>query len=624
VNSGFDRRQFIKGAAAFSAAGLLGSEQALAARRPQRRTPSRARAADLLIVNGSVLTLDRRFAVAEAVALRGGTVLATGRTRDLRRLASSRTQVIDARGGTVMPGINDSHLHFSGFGLSLPPANLPVDTATIDELAAAVRDAAAAAGPGESWIRGGGWNENRIGRAPTRHDVDAVTGEHPVILTSFDYHAVAVNSKALRLAGVTRDTVPPPGGVIEKDAAGEPTGVLREGAAGLVRRIVPAFTQDEVAASLVGGLGYLHSIGITSITDPGIDAGTLALMRRLVREGRLPVRLNVLLSAGASLDSARAALAARRPLRGVEERWLRVAGMKVFADGIPTAAQTAWLKQPYLDGRNGALTVAGATPAEQLATLESIIALAHRAGMQIGTHATGDAAIEAVVRAYLRAMRAHRRRDPRHYVIHADLTPRATLRTMARNGIGANMNASIKYLLGRTLDGVIGPERTDWQWPYRSALDAGVRVSTASDAPVTPPDWRQGVASAVLRRGQFGGVAGAAERITLREAIRTYTSTPAWQDRAETWKGTLEPGRAADLIVLDGDLLESGAARATDHDVTTTIVGGKVVHERRGSARAAAAQAGLGRLGSADHGRACLEAGGCCCTLTREILAGNV
>lgn len=623
MSNAFDRRQFIKGAAAFSAAGLLPAGQALAAGRGPRRR--RERTAELLIVNGSVLTLDRRFTVTEAVALSGGSVLATGRTRDLRRLATRRTQVIDARGGTVMPGINDSHLHFSGFGLSLPPANLPVDAATIEELVAAVRGATSAAGPGGAWIRGGGWNENRIGRAPTRHDLDTVSGEHPVILTSFDYHAVAVNTTALRLAGVTRDTVAPPGAVIEKDAAGEPTGVLREGAAGLVRRIVPAFTPAEVSASLVTGLGYLHSIGITSLTDPGIDAATLALMRGLVRERKLALRLNVLLSAGASLDSARAALAAYRPLRGVDERRLRVAGMKVFADGIPTAAQTAWLKQPYLDGRNGSLTVAGATPAEQVATLKAIIALAHNAGMQIGTHATGDAAIEAVVAGYVEAMRAHRRRDPRHYVIHADLTPRATLQTMARHGIGANMNASVKYLLGRTLDGVIGPERTDWQWPYRSALDAGVRVSSASDAPVTPPDWRQGVASAVLRRGQFGGVAGTAERITLREAIRTYTSTPAWQDRAERWKGTLEPGRAADVIVLDGDLLKEGAAKATDLDVTATIVAGEVVHERRGSARAAVASAGRARLGGTTaHSRACLEVGGCCCTLTREILAGNV
>lgn len=622
MSTAFDRRAFVKGATAFAAAGLLPAGDALAARRgaPRRRP----RAADMLIVNASVLTLDRRFGVAEAIALRDGAVLATGRTLDLRRLATRRTQVIDARGGTVMPGINDSHLHFSRFGVALPPATVPVDTATIDELVAAVRDAASAAGPGASWIRGSGYNENRIGRAPTRHDLDAISGEHPVILSSFDYHAVAVNTNVLQLAGITRDTVPPPGGVIEKDAAGEPTGVLREGAAGLARAVVPPFTRDELVASFAAGLDQLHALGITSVTDPGIDLATLALMRELSRAGRLPMRVTALLSAGTSLGSARRMLADYRPLRGVDPRMLRVAGMKVYADGIPTAAQTAWLKQPYLDGRNGSLTVAGRDLREQLATLESIIRLAHRSGMQIGTHATGDATIDAVVAAYLKAMRAHRRSDPRHYVIHGDLTPGETLCTMARHGIGANMNATIKYVLGRTLDGVLGRERTDHQWPYRSALDAGVRVSSASDAPVTPPDWRTGVSGAVLRRGQFGGVAGEAERITLREAIRTYTSTPAWQDRAERWKGTLEPGYAADLVVLDGDILATRPARVTELGVTATIVAGRVVHERRRSAAAATAAARLPAYSSAERARACLGGGRCCCTLAREMLAGHV
>lgn len=621
MRSTMDRRRFVTGAATVTAAGLLPAAQATAARRPRR---PRLKTADLLIVNGSVLTLDRRFRVDQAVAVRDGLILATGRTRDLRRLATRRTTVVDARGGTVMPGINDSHLHFSGFGLALPPATLPVDTATIDELVAAVRGAAAQAGPGGTWIRGSGWNENRIGRAPTRQDLDAVSGEHPVILTSFDYHAVAVNTKALQLAGVTRDTPAPPGGAIEKDAAGEPTGVLREGAAGLVRRVVPPFTPAEITTSLITGLEYLHSIGITSLTDPGIDLPTLKLMRTLSRDGKLPVRLNLLLSAGSSLASAQQILAGYRPAKHDDERLVRVAGMKVFADGIPTAAKTAWLKKPYLDGSNGALTVAGATPAEQVETLRSIIRLAHRKGMQIGTHATGDAAIDAVVAAYLQAMGAHRRDDPRHYVIHADLTPRATLRTMAKHGIGANMNGSVKYLLGRTLDGVIGPERTDYQWPYRSALDAGVRVSSSSDAPVTPPDWRQGIEGAVLRRGQFGGVAGKEERISVREALRTYTSTPAWQDRAESWKGAIRPGFAADIVVLDDDLLKTRPSKITDVDVTTTVVAGAVVHERRGSARAAAATARLTSASARAHAKACLEAGGCCCSLTKEILAGNV
>src|SRR5918996_2701692 len=200
------------------------------------------------------------------------------------------------------------------------------------------------------------------------------------------------------------------------------------------------------------------------------------------------------------------------------------------------------MREPYLDGTNGRLVIAGATEAEAVAMLHEMIRQAHRAGMQIGTHATGDATIDAVVAGYLKAMRAGRARDPRHYIIHGDLTPRATLRTMARRGIGVNMNATIKYLLGRTLDPVLGPERTDYQWPYRTALDLGVRVSSASDAPVTFPSWLQGVMAARLREGMFGGVAGAAERITLPEALHSYTSTPAWQDRAEVGQGADHAG----------------------------------------------------------------------------------
>jgi predicted amidohydrolase YtcJ len=612
-----DRRQFLKGAAAAGALAVLPAADAAAGRRRRSAT------ADLLVVGGSVLTMDRRFRVAEAVAIRRGEILEVGRTRDLRRLADRRTQIVDAKGGTVLPGINDSHLHASSYSLNLPPLSVNVDTGTMDELVAVVREAVTASGPGTSWVRGGGWNENRLPKAPTRAELDPVSGEHPVILTSFDAHAVAVNSKALTLAGITRDTQPPPGGVIEKDASGEPTGVLREGAQGLVRRVVPPFTSDEIEKGLLSGIDLLHAFGITSLTDPGIGLDTLALLSRLSRNDKLPMRINVLLSAGPSVASATKLLAGYKPSRGVDDRLLRVAGMKIFGDGIPTAAQTAWLKEPYLDGRNGSLTVDGASIAEQLATLNGIIAVAHKAGMQIGTHATGDATIDAVVAGYLKAMRAHRRRDPRHYVIHGDLTPKATLKKMAKHDIGVNMNATIKFVLGRTLDGVLGPERTDYQWPYRSALQAGVRVSSASDAPVTDPNWLQGVSSAILRRGQFGGVAGTAERIGLRDALHTYTSTPAWQDRAEDWKGTLEPGKAADVVVVSGDVRETDPAKLTDLEIETTILAGKVVYEKNDSSKATLAALGLQRSRH-DRARTCLHAGGCCCTMTRDIMAGNV
>jgi predicted amidohydrolase YtcJ len=591
------RRGVLRGALAAGAMGVLSA--------PTARASTRG-AADLVIRNGQVLVLDRRFRVAEALAVRGGRVVAVGRDRDVCRLVGRRTRVLDAAGGTVLPGVNDSHVHLNAFGLNLPPFSYDMDTATIDELVAVVRSAVDAAPTQDSWIRGMGWNDNRLPRPPRRTDLDPVTGDHPVILTDFSAHAVAVNSIVLRLAGITRDTVPPPGGVIEKDASGEPTGVLRETAQGLVRGLVPPFTRDEVAQGIATGVEMLHAQGITSVTEPGIDLDTLAIYAEKARAGTLGVRVNALLRGGTAPQHLRDILAAYRPLTGVDPRVLRVAGVKLFADGIPTAARTAWLHEPYLDGTNGSLVIDGATITEQVANLHELISIAVRAGMQVGTHATGDATIDAVVAGYLKT----KREGLRHYVIHGDLTPPATLRTMARHDIGVNMNATIKYLLGRTLDPVLGPARTDYQWPYRTALDLGVQVSSSSDAPVTSPNWLQGVMAAVLREGMFGGVAGEAERITVPEALATYTRTPAWQDHATDWKGTLAEGMVADVCVVGGDVLRVDPHELVGLPVTATVVGGRVVHENPGATTAAF---------SPEHGLACLRNGTCCCRLAEQV-----
>lgn len=293
--------------------------------------------------------LDRHFRSAEAVTVRNGRVLAVGRMRDLRRLAGRRTQLLDAGGGTVLPGINDSHLHLAAFGLNRSPFTYNVDTATIPELVAAVQQAAAEAPEPDSWIRGQGWNDNRLPRPPRASDLDPVSGDHPVLLTDFSVRAVAVNSIVLRLAGITRDTVPPTGGVIEKDADGEPTGVFRETAQGLVRGLVPPFTREQ--------------------TPRGIDTV-------------VGIRLNALLGAGSAPSQLRELLAAYEPLQGVDPRWLRVAGIKIFADGIPTTAKTAWLHEPYLDGSNGSLVVNGDTVGEQVANLHELIRIANDAGLR--------------------------------------------------------------------------------------------------------------------------------------------------------------------------------------------------------------------------------------------------
>jgi predicted amidohydrolase YtcJ len=580
-----------------------------------------SRAPDTIVVNGDVLVMDKQFTRAEAVAVRRGRIVATGTTREIKRLAGRRTEVVNADGGTVLPGINDSHLHLSGFGLTLPPLSYNVDTATIEALVAVVDQAVKASTSATEWIRGQGWNDNRLPRPPRRQDLDAVSQDHPVILTDFSFHAVSVNSKALALAGITRDTVAPTGGVIEKDAAGEPTGVLRETAQGLVQRVVPPRTEQEIATGIDISAAVLHAQGITSITDPGIGLDTLALYAAKAKAGTLPLRVNALLSGGNSVETLQAILGAYKPLKGVDARRLRVAGVKIFADGIPTAAKTAWLRHPYLDGTNGSLVTAGSTPAEQVETLHRMIKIAVKAGHQIGTHATGDATIDAVVEGYLAAMgRRGLRDDLRHYVIHGDLTRPRTLRQMARNDIGVNMNGTIKYLLGRTLDPVLGPERTDYQWPYRTALELGVQVSSSSDAPVTFPAWLQGIMAMKLREGMFGGVAGKAERINLRQALATYTRTPAWQDHASRWKGTLEPGKVADIAIVGGKVLKVDPHDLVDLEITTTLLGGKVVYDAASSAARRTAKSAAAAGLSPQQSAACLGAGMCCCTLVDHLM----
>ncbi|GAA5050898.1 hypothetical protein HNP84_006563 [Thermocatellispora tengchongensis] len=604
MNAEINRRRFLGQAARVAAGAVAASMPAASPALAQGRGP-----ADLIIYNGRVQIMDRHLRVAEAVAIRDGVVIGVGRERDIRRLAGRGTESINAQGGTVLPGINDSHLHLGGYGLDFPPFTVEVDVPTIQEVVDAVAAAVAAATTPGSWIRGQGWNENRLPHPPTKADLDPVSGDHPVILRDFSGHMMTANSNALRIAGITRDTPAPPGGVIEKDGDGEPNGVLREAAQDLINPHVPPYTEEETAGAIDAAIKLCHAQGITSVTDPGITLRQLALYGSKHDAGTLPLRITALITGGRHPDHVRELLDSYDPLRGADPRMLRVGGFKLIIDGVPTAAQTAWLHEPYLDGSNATPVLQGDTIEEQVANLHEMIRLVHDAGMQVGTHATGDAGIDAVVAGYLAAMRGNRRfRDPRHYVIHGDLTPPGTLRTMARHGIGVSMNATIKYVLGRTLDPHLGPERTDYQWPYRTALDLGVKVASASDAPVTSPSLLQGVQSAVLREGRFGGVAGEAERITVEEALVTYTRTGAWQDHAEHWKGTLEPGMAGDVCVVGGDVLGADPATLVELPITATVLAGRVVYD--GKPDPAIAPAAVTRRNARGADR--LNRGACC------------
>ncbi|WP_431784640.1 amidohydrolase [Streptomyces chumphonensis] len=567
-----------------------------------------SKTADLILTGGDVLTVDDAFSVAQALAVRDGRILAVGTDEEIAALTGPDTRVVELAGRTVLPGINDSHLHGAAWALTRPPFALDIGHPAVEsiaDIADAVRRATDGTPRGQ-WITGLGWDVGYLrecraepGRRPHRRDLDDVSPDHPVCLTDFSGHMVWANSAALRRAGVTRGTPAPEGGVIEVDDAGEPTGVLKETAQALVQKLVPPASVEQRKEAIRTAVAALHAEGITSYTEPGLgpggaeilggglDTATLHAYVELARAGELTARVRVLLlpaPMGGSAAEVTAGLDGLAVPDDVDPRRLAAIGVKVFADGVPPN-ETAWMHDPYTDGANGSLCVHGADAGLQQAELTEMIRVAHAAGYQLGVHVTGDRAIDAVVDAFVAADEAHPRADARHYVIHGDFASPLSLARLAAHGYGINMNPAIKWTIADLMDDIVGSERSDYQWPVRSAAEAGIAVCVGSDAPITAPDWRRGVAAMMLRESKATGrVSGADQRVSLETALRAYTCHPARQDFAEEWKGTIEPGKVADLCVLGGDL------RATDpHDipelpVDLTILDGRVVHARRGGA----------------------------------------
>lgn len=545
-------------------------------------------AADLVLVNGDIHTVDAGNKRVEALAILGNRIIAAGGTKQIESLIGPSTHRVDLQGRTVLPGINDSHLHLLGWGMSQPPFAIDVTYPVVESIAdvvRAVQQAVANAAPGE-WIVGRGWDQPYLseGRPPAAADLDAVSPVNPVALTEFSGHAMWANSRALELAGIGADTQPPPGGVIVRDDTGNATGLLFEGAAWMVSSAIPEATPERRTAAIRNAMRRMLERGITSATEPGLNAVDLRIYNQLAREGASReggnLRMTGLIQAGVSAATLRTAIGELREISSADVAWLRLPGVKIMGDGIPTGNKTAWLHEPYVGGGNGSLLVGSGSHAERVAELNAMIALIHDAGLQAGTHVTGDASIDAAVGACVAAQRSSARTDPRHYVIHADLVSPATLAQMAASGIGANFNPEIKHLIADAQVRSIGPERAAYEWPYHTALAAGVSVASSSDAPVTPGNWLQGLATMVERKGkQSGMVSGPEERISLDAAIRTYTWAGAWQDHAEHVKGSLEPGKLADLCVLDERISATPPERWAGTSVFMTIVDGRVAYQ---------------------------------------------
>jgi predicted amidohydrolase YtcJ len=522
---------------------------------------------------------------ASALAVRGGLVTAVG-GEDVRQLAGPGTRVVDLRGGTVLPGINDAHLHLVGTAMTrFGHVDIGAAVATTwAQVAKILHDTPAAA---DGWIRAHGWDSSILGPGGPQALADCRL-DVPVVAFDQTGHQLIANATALRLAGITASTVDPAGGVIERSASGVPTGLLQDGAATLVNSVLPDVPRPVLRDALLKTQAMLHSQGITSLTEPGLGPGSpgLELLGDMAVADELSLRVAVLMlfagTGGVSADAVEhglsSGLATTYSSRGIDPRQLNIAGVKIFSDGIPRS-NTAWMHEPYgAECTHGHLVVVGNSDAERVAELGKILALIEDAGLQAGIHATGDAATEAAVGLLLRHAPGS---AARHYIIHGAFSTNTTLDTMARHGIGYSTNPLIRATAGDLMRGVMGEERFARHQPLRSAISAGVQLNLASDSPVTSTDWRRTIIAAV-RRGTPArpGVADDPERITALEALAAMTSLPAWQDHAETYKGTLRPGMVADLTVLDGPWPDDDRVEELmEREVTLTAVGGEVVHQ---------------------------------------------
>jgi predicted amidohydrolase YtcJ len=539
---------------------------------PRVRQPSTGISASLLLLNGRVLTM--AGATAQALAVSGDRVIATGDDRDLLHLRGPKTAIIDLGGRLAMPGFTDSHVHLRALGHVLTRLDLsPAHT-----LSAALKLIAARAGrtPAGEWITGGGFDKNRWGDSfPDRGDLDRVAPDHPVALHTRDGHSVWLNSLALRRCSITRETQAPNGGVIARDAAGDPTGILQESATSLIYNCPDLQARGAADGELLAGMRSLLRSGITSVHAME-ESETFSSLQKLREAGRLPLRVTLYRSRG-DLDS----LIAAGIRSGFGDEWLRIGGLKLLIDGS-LGSQTAWMFQPYENAAHAANSCG--VPVLYGEELRETVRRAAAAGLACAIHAIGDRANAEALDALERA------RDlptplP-HRIEHAQLLRPADIPRFARLKVVASMQPC--HILGDvgTAERYWGA-RSRWAYPIRSLLRVGGNVIFGSDAPVETHDVMAGVYAAVRRQTLDGRPADGwyreEEGISRQAALRAYTTAPARATGESRLKGALAPGYLADIVVLSENVLRVGPHRLFKPRVELVIVGGRVRYRRRGS-----------------------------------------
>ncbi|MEM7111024.1 MAG: amidohydrolase [Chloroflexota bacterium] len=534
---------------------------------------------DLVLTNGRFYTLDPHNTIAEAVAVKDGRFLAIGNSAEIGGLAGDNTKHIDLKGKTVVPGIFDSHAHMMEVGLKLAAIRLD-ECESPEEMMDLVRERAKTTPPG-TWIVGMGWNEGNFkdGRLPSRHDIDPATDQHPVILQRF-FNSDVVNTFAMRLAGITRHTADPEGGKIERDADGEPTGLIRAAAKQLVRPLVPRPTLAEMKAALALGCADFNRFGITSVVDPGLRPAELRAYQAFHEETGLTVRSNIMPSWFGFRDEETDVELDHRARElgiyaGFGDEWLRMGGLKMAIDG-GTTPHTAYMYEPF-EGETEVINY------NRLSTDELVryFTTAQELGWDVGIHVCGDRAQDMCVNAFAKAIGNVARPDARHNIIHAYFPSNHAIETMAKHNIAAVIQPTFLYWEGDLIFRDVGHRRVLNYKPMRKYLDNGVIVTASSDVPSTvSTNPFIAMYALVTRKNNLGQFVAADQAVSREEALRAYTSGGTWLTREEKLKGTIEIGKLADLAVLDRDYFAIPDEEIKEIEVTQTIVGGKTVWQQ--------------------------------------------
>ena len=572
---------------------LLAAACALAALAAPGSQAQRRRAVSLVLTNGKVFTADARGRIAEAVAVEGERVVAVGTSREIAaRFAAART--IDLRGRLVTPGFNDAHIHFLGGGLSLLRVNL-AGARTLAEAKARVAARVGEVEPG-AWVTGRGWDHTLWGgQWPTKRDLDEVAPNNPVILQRVDGHVSWANTLALRKGGVTRETRDPQGGEILRDAAGEPTGILKETAAGLVTRVVPEATRAERMEALERALAEARRHGITSVQTNDVPSREATpLYRELLRQGRLTVRVaewQQFENSVEELKRERAEFAAFRddPLR------LRLTALKGYVDGTLGSRTSAMLAPFSDDPHNSGIP---RMPPEQL---KRMVDERHQAGLQITLHCIGDRAnrmaLDSFEAAYQRNPGYYEQSNEwvrewistlRHRVEHAQVVAPSDFARFRDLGVIASMQPSHAISDKRWAQERLGEYRVLGAYAWHTFMAHGVRVPFGTDWPVEPISPYLGLYAAVTRRSVEGHPPGGwwpQESISIEDAIRNYTAEPAYASFEERDKGQVAAGMLADLVVHSKDLLTISPAEILQTEADLTVFGGRVIYERTAGGR---------------------------------------